>query len=366
MKNLIWLFLFIPCMLFAQAKKAEPVFTINGLITGLADGTEIKILSAANNSTVATANAVKGKFTLSGSVTEPTLHFLLVGSEPPVYFYLENSKISITGAAHDLKNLKFYGSKSHLDFQSFQKIFDPLFAEMNNTASRLKVTMPGLQRDSLLVRYNAAIYSIQLQIDKFVFANRSSYISPFLLYVTSQLYDDPILLENRYNLLDSAIKNSEIGKFLNQHIAISKIGAVGTTAINFVQSDTSGKSVSLSSFTGQYVLLNFWASWCRACRDENPNIVAHYRKFKDKNFTVLGVSLDRPGQKESWVKAIHDDNLTWTHVSDLQFWNNAAAQLYHVSSIPQNYLIDPNGKIIARNLRGEALEAKLCELLGCE
>jgi peroxiredoxin len=111
------------------------------------------------------------------------------------------------------------------------------------------------------------------------------------------------------------------------------------------------------------VLVDFWASWCRPCRAENPNVVKVYNKFKNKNFTVLGVSLDQ--EKAAWVKAIEKDKLTWTHVSDLQQWNNAVAQLYRVQSIPQNFLIDPNGNIVAKDLRGEDLEKKLCELLGC-
>jgi peroxiredoxin len=138
---------------------------------------------------------------------------------------------------------------------------------------------------------------------------------------------------------------------------VEKLLGYGQLAPGFTQNDTEGKPVSLSSFKGRYVLIDFWASWCGPCRQENPNVVRAFEKYKAKNFTVLGVSLDRDRQK--WVQAIAADQLYWTQVSDLGFWNNAAAKLYRVSSIPQNYLLDPDGRIIGKNLRGEELNAFL-------
>jgi thiol-disulfide isomerase/thioredoxin len=124
-----------------------------------------------------------------------------------------------------------------------------------------------------------------------------------------------------------------------------------------------GVPVKLSSFRGKYLLVDFWASWCGPCRRENPNVVKTYQAFKDKNFTILGVSLDQPGAKQKWLDAIHNDNLTWTHVSDLKFWQNDVARLYGIQAIPQNLLLDPSGKIIARNLSGEQLAKKLSEVI---
>jgi peroxiredoxin len=132
-------------------------------------------------------------------------------------------------------------------------------------------------------------------------------------------------------------------------------------APDFTLPDINGKPVPLSSLRGKYVLVDFWASWCKPCRDENPNVVKVFQQFRDKNFTVLGVSLDK--EKDPWVKAIKDDQLNWTHVSDLKFWNSLIVPMYGIESIPYNVLLDPNGVVIADNLRGAALEAKLSEVI---
>jgi peroxiredoxin len=167
-----------------------------------------------------------------------------------------------------------------------------------------------------------------------------------------------------YNGLSNTIKQSPSGKMFAERLPKLKAVAIGAIAPVFDEPDTSGKKIDLSSFRGKYVLIDFWASWCGPCRHENPNVVKAYNRYKNQNFTIVGVSLDRPGNKDKWLKAIHMDGLTWTQLSDLKFWDNKAAVLYGVRGIPQNFLLDPDGKIIAKNLRGEDLEDKLAELFG--
>ena len=172
---------------------------------------------------------------------------------------------------------------------------------------------------------------------------------------------EPDEFQQLFSSLDKSVQASPYGESVTAYIKSLRANGVNVPADDFSQQDTKGQPVKLSSFRGKYVLVDFWASWCGPCRQENPNVVKAYNKYKGKNFTILGVSLD--DNRERWLQAISHDGLAWTQVSDLRGWGNEVAVQYGIQSIPSNFLVDPAGKIIARNLRGEELEAKLEELL---
>ena len=321
-------------------------FVINVTVTGFPDGTPVEFLNGQTGATEIASVVQGGKFTFKGKMDRPDFKIILFNKQPPyITLFLDNSVVNITGDKATIDKAKITGSASHTAFDQFNTSLEPyqsVFAESGEYDSAMN------EKAMILLR-------------EFVSTHTGSYITPLAVIRFNQIADDVLKTEELYNMLQPNIKASAMGQYIAQQVAEGKVNGAGTVLADFSQPDTSGVPVSLSSLRGNYVLVDFWASWCGPCRQENPNLVAAFNKYKSKNFTVLGVSLDKA--KPAWLDAIQMDGLTWTHISDLQGWGNAAAQQFKIFSIPQNFLIDPQGKVVGKNLRGAALERKLAKVL---
>jgi thiol-disulfide isomerase/thioredoxin len=359
MKSFFVLFFLLPVFAFTQVKqkpkpktpvttihKPADSFVINGTITGYPEGTSVALLNGQTGVTESETTLRNNKFSFTGKQPIADFKIILFNKQPPyITLFLDNSAVKITGTKDKIDKAVVTGSKSHTEFDTFNKALDPYKSVFDESTPY----------DSV------AVGKALLICGEFAVQHPDSYITPLAIIRFNQIADDPGKTEILYNTLLPGIKTSVMGNYLAQLIIAAKKNAIGTLLADFTESDTSGRSVSLSSLRGKYVLVDFWASWCGPCRQENPNVVQVFNKYKDKNFTVLGVSLDKA--KPAWIDAINMDNLTWTHVSDLLGWSNAAALQYEITSIPQNFLLDPEGKIVGKNLRGPALERKLAKVL---
>ena len=233
---------------------------------------------------------------------------------------------------------------------------DSIIISLQNERSRLSAEAKTILSASIIKSANPALTMFELGYYQTSANNPGYKLEPFTTAEVTKIVND---VSAKFPLHQGvlAIKNS-----LNAQMNEAQ-GKVGQQAAEISLPDINGNEIKLSSFRGKYVLVDFWASWCGPCRQENPNVVEAYNKFKNKNFTILGVALERPGQKNNWLAAIKKDKLTWTHVSDFLFWQSPVVPLYGIEGIPYNVLINPEGKIVAESLRGEALENKLQELL---
>jgi peroxiredoxin len=322
-----------------------------------------------------------GKFTLKGMLPEQGLYRIrFAGGNTYIPLGLDAGTMSITGDYNHLDQLKIDNSEATTEIQELLKNA----SEKDQALSAEFATLDSLRNiktaDSILQPKMEAFQAKQQDFKQFFIKSATDTKYPAVAAFIMSILGPQVLSEDP-KLLDEIRKHFPENTLIANFTDKLKQGAqqveqqspaegeesnmttvkVGQTAPDFTLPDITGKAVSLRSFKGKYVLVDFWASWCKPCRMENPNVVQAFNKFKGKNFTIVGVSLDK--SKDAWAKAIEADGLTWTHVSDLKFWDSEVVPLYGISSIPSNMLLDPQGKVLAVGLRGPALEAKLQEIL---
>ena len=354
-----YLVLVLVVAVFACTQKQQG-FNINVKLEGAQGKILLEKRGAGEWISVDTADVVDGVAVLEGEVDVPGDYYLsVVGQRPKTIVFVENTKMTIVGKADSLNKVVVTGSPTHDQYAALDKqiseISEKYMALYQESRAAIAAGDTAKGRE-IMVEVEKMYESTNTMREDFVKNNPASYVTPFLL---SQIqYGKEVEeLEAMVNALDPKLDSIPSILQLKEQIVKLKKVAVGQVAPDFTQNDPNGNPVKFSDVYSQndLTLLDFWAAWCGPCRAENPNVVAVYNDYKDKGFTVFGVSLDR--EKEAWLKAIADDKLTWTQVSDLSYWQNQAAQMYAIQSIPSSLLVDRTGKIIAKNKRGDELRA---------
>lgn len=369
------------------SKVKDGEYLITGTATGIENGKTI-ILQGADPATrmpvsLDTVKVENGKFEIKGKVTEPAFHTLILqGANGPIPFILETGEIKINIDKDSIHKSKVSGTYNNDEYVAFtedmtktQKNLIDFQKKNNQKMQQAQQAQDTATINSLMKQYMTIQKEVQesskTKYLKYAETHPKSFIT---VLIVQSMFNDPAAdtkkLETLYNSLDESVKNTAPGKEIKTRLGQAKMPSVGATApavgspnwrADFSAPNPEGKVVSLRESLGKVTIVDFWASWCGPCRQENPHVVALYKELHSKGLNIIGVSLDKDAA--AWKQAIAKDGLTWTHVSNLKHWEEPIAKQYHVEAIPATFILDANGKVVAQDLRGPALKEKILELL---
>ncbi|NJO87714.1 MAG: AhpC/TSA family protein [Chloroflexia bacterium] len=369
MKKILFV-LSVVALVFAcnqQDTEDQASFTINGTVAAFDSGyVYLQKVVDGDLKSIDSVLSTQGKFNFKGAVGFAEMYYLTFGDKEHVSgIFLDNSIIDVTGHIDSLDNVVIKGSKSHDEYKQYQDEMKPFDNKEKDLYTQYSEARKDGNEDlikQLEETWEALDADKNTFIKNYIGTNNKSVVTPYILTRSNFFYSSPVAeLDSLVSLLDSSLNKSVYYAKLKEKVEVLYSVNIGKTAPDFTLNDTTGNPIAMSSLKGKYLLIDFWASWCGPCRRENPNNVALYKDYKDKGFEILGVSFDN--KKENWIKGINDDGLTWPQISDLEGWKCAAGKIYGVSSIPHTVLLDKEGVIIAKDLRGDELRAKIAELL---
>jgi thiol-disulfide isomerase/thioredoxin len=359
-------------ILFISCNKDTNTYKLEGDAIGFADGSEIFVYTIENKQPklIDTLKITQGKFSATYPKSDDNmLKFLRINEiNASVLFFPENEDMKATIYKDSIQASRIIGGKQN---KAYGEFVDKMTAFNKKKQTNMELfrearqandtsVIAQLQSENLNIVGEETVYKKQFLKDN----NNSLFSAMLISEMVNRKEITPVEASEYIANLDSKLASSEIVQELKTNLESLKKAEVGSPAPNFTAPTPTGENMSLNDALGKYTIIDFWASWCKPCRMENPNVVNVYNKYHDKGLNIISVSLDKADSKDKWIQAIKDDKMDWYHVSNLQFWQDPIAQQYNIRSIPATFLLDENGVIIDKDLRGAALEAKIATLLG--